>query len=161
MPENMLQDFFNACRDGDIESFNKLIKFKVVRNCVATIDNRALRLASENGHLAVVNKLLKYETLPPYIGKSIINIIKKATHSNLNIRYSNASEFLNDLYKVQKRLTNWKEKDGVFYGSTIKGENFKILYSKNGFSTEKKGTSSWRRTGDFSSNIEKQFANFN
>ena len=111
--------------------------------------------------LILKNKLLKYETLPPYIGKSIVNIIKKATHPNLKVRYSNTSEFLNDLYKVQKRLMNWKEKDGVFYGSTIKGEKFKILNSKNGFSTEKKGSSSWRRTGDFSSNIEKQFANFN
>jgi serine/threonine protein kinase len=132
-----------------------------------------LKLKSVSGHyeisvfveniifgLILKNKLIKYETLPPYIGKSIVNIIKKATHPNLKIRYSNTSEFLNDLYKVQKRLTNWKEKDNVFYGSNIKGEHFKISNSKNGFLTEKKGVNSWRRTGDFTSSIEKQFANF-
>lgn len=110
--------------------------------------------------LILKNKLILYESLPPYIGKNILNIIKKATNSNLKVRYSNTSEFLNDLYKVQKRLTNWKEEDGVFYGSNAKGENFKISSSKKGFCTEKKGNAGWRRTGDFSSNIEEQFQIF-
>ncbi|HCQ11741.1 MAG TPA: hypothetical protein DIU01_00405 [Flavobacterium sp.] len=108
--------------------------------------------------LILKNKLLKYDTLPPYIGKEIINIIKKSTHSDLKIRYSNASEFLNDLYKVQKRLTNWQQKDSIYYATTIKGDKYRILHSKNGFSIEKNGASGWRRTGDFSNEIETQFA---
>jgi serine/threonine protein kinase len=106
--------------------------------------------------LILKNKLLKYDTLPPYIGKEIINIIKKSTHSNLKIRYSNASEFLNDLYKVQKRLTNWQQKDSIYYATTIKGDKYRILHSKNGFSIEKNGASGWRRNGDFSNDIETQ-----
>lgn len=111
--------------------------------------------------LILKNKLLRYETLPPYINKSIINIIKKATHHNLKVRYSNTGEFLNDLYKVQKRLTNWVEKGNAFYGTNSKGDQFKITNSKNGFLTEKKGAAGWRRSGDFSVKIERQFANFN
>ena len=34
---------------------------------------------------------------------------------------------------MQKRLTNWIEKGNAFYGTTSKGEEFKITNSKNGF----------------------------
>lgn len=110
--------------------------------------------------LVLKDKLLKYESLPPFITKPIINIIKKATHINLKIRYSNTSEFLNDLMKVQRKLMNWRFENGVYYAEKISGDKFRIIESKNKFSTEKLGTS-WRRVGDFSHDLQTQIDKIN
>lgn len=106
-------------------------------------------------------KLLRYETLPPFISKAIINIIKKATHTNLKIRYANTGEFLNDLYKVQRRLTNWKEEGSVLYATRAKGEQYRIANSNKGYSIEKLGSGGWRRSGDFTDCIYEQIGKLN
>lgn len=93
------------------------------------------------------NKLLRYDSLPIYINKAIINIIKKSTHPNLKIRYTNVSAFMNDLYKVQKSFTNWFLIDGELNAISSKGYEFRIIEIKGIFYTEKKGNSGWRKTG--------------
>ncbi|RAR51067.1 protein kinase domain-containing protein [Flavobacterium lacus] len=110
--------------------------------------------------LVLKDKLLRYDSLPQYINKPIINIIKKATHTNLKIRYSNTSEFLNDLMKVQRKLTNWKFEKGLFNATKISGGQYRIVESKNKFSTEKLGAS-WRRFGDFSNDLQTQIDKIN
>lgn len=110
--------------------------------------------------LILRDKLLKYDSLPPYIDKSIINIIKKATHINLRIRYSNTSEFLNDLMKIQRKLTNWKYDKRIYHATKFSGDKYRILESKNKFSTEKLGAS-WRRVGDFSDDLQTQINKIN
>ncbi|OYU79941.1 MAG: hypothetical protein CFE23_11850 [Flavobacterium sp. BFFFF1] len=112
---------------------------------------------------AMISKgnLLRYDTLPPYVNKQIINIIKKATHPKLNVRYSNTAEFLNDLYKAQKRLTNWCQDGDIYYATKIKGERFRIMESNKGFSTEKLGTTGWRRSGDYTATIASHISNLN
>jgi serine/threonine protein kinase len=100
------------------------------------------------------NKLLRYDSLPPFINKGIINIIKKATHPNLKTRYSNVGAFMNDLYKIQKSLTNWFVLDGMYYAIKIKGVEFRITSNKDVFYIEKKGGSGWRKTGKSSNEIQ-------
>jgi hypothetical protein len=67
---------------------------------------------------------------------------------------------MNDLFKVQKRLTNWVESDNVFYATKFNGNELRVVEGKKGFSIEKKG-SGWRRSGGFSDNIEELFALIN
>jgi len=106
-------------------------------------------------------ELLNIDSLPPYIKKDIKKIIQKATHLNLKIRYSTASEFMSDLLKVQRTLTNWSYDGTSYYATTSKGEEFRINSSNKGFYTEKNGKSGWRKTGDWSKEIQTQIAKCN
>jgi len=103
------------------------------------------------------NTLLKMDSLPKFIDSKIIKVIQRATHPKLNIRYSNTGEFMNDLFKVQKRLTNWSEMNGLFIATKYTGEQFRITNSKKGYSIEKLGICGWRRSGDFSDNLIELF----
>lgn len=104
--------------------------------------------------LVTRNKLLNYDSLPKYVNSGIIKVIKKATHPKLNIRYANTGEFMNELFKVQKRLVNWKEEDSILIATKMNGDNYRIVNGKKGFSIEKLGNKSWRRSGDFNNNKE-------
>ena len=99
------------------------------------------------------NKLLRYESLPIYINKPIRDIIKKAVQPNLKNRYQNVGAFMNDLYKVQKSLTNWFEIDKILYAIKNNGTEFRIINLKEVFYIEKKGNSGWRKTGKSSVDI--------
>lgn len=99
------------------------------------------------------NKLLRYESLPIYINKPIRDIIKKAIHPNLKNRYQNVGAFMNDLYKVQKLLTNWFEIDKILFAIKNNGTEFRIINIKGVFYIEKKGSSGWRKTGKSSVDI--------
>lgn len=103
--------------------------------------------------LVVKNKLLQMESLPKYILPSIVKVIQKATHPNLKIRYQNTSAFMNELYKIQKKLINWTEVDNIIYANTPKGEKLRIVANKKGFCIEKMGSSGWRRNTDFVEDI--------
>ncbi|MDX5325924.1 MAG: protein kinase [Bacteroidota bacterium] len=104
--------------------------------------------------LVTRNKLLRYETLPPYLNSTIIKVIKKATNPRLKIRYANTGEFMKDLFIVQKRLINWKENDSKLYATKMNGDEFRIVESKKGFSIEKKGKNGWRRNGEYEATSE-------
>jgi serine/threonine protein kinase len=110
--------------------------------------------------LVTKNRLLNFDSLPKYVDKRIIKVIQRATNPKLHVRYSNTGEFMNDLFKVQKRLTNWVESDNVFYATKFNGNELRVVEGKKGFSIEKKG-SGWRRSGGFSDNIEELFALIN
>lgn len=69
------------------------------------------------------------------------------------MRYSNTGEFMSDLFKIQKRLTNWVESDNVFYATKFNGDELRVVEGKKGFSIEKK-SHGWRRNGGFSDEIE-------
>lgn len=104
--------------------------------------------------LVVKNNLLRYDSLPKFIDPSIVRVIQKATNPKLGIRYPNTGPFMMDLYKVQKRVTNWKV-DGEIYSATkFSGEQYRVVPGKKGYSIEKFGRSGWRRTGDFTTDLE-------
>ncbi len=102
----------------------------------------------------VQHNLLQIDTLPKYINPHIIKVIKKATHPNLKLRYENTGAFLTDLYKTQKKLTNWHEDGDTLYATKSNGNEFRIIASKGRFHTEKKGNAGWRRQGEFQETID-------
>jgi serine/threonine protein kinase len=111
--------------------------------------------------LVTKSNLLRFDSLPQYIDKSIIQVIQKATHPNLNIRYSNTGVFLSELYKVQKRLTNWNLDGETYYATTYSGQQFRVVQDKKGYSTEKYGNGGWRRSGSHTANIIEHFTDIN
>lgn len=111
--------------------------------------------------LVVKNNLLRVLSIPKFIDKKIIRVIQHATHPKLNIRYANTGEFMSDLFKTQKRLTNWKVENDIYYGTIHSGEQFRVSESKKGYLTEKLGCSGWRRTGNYSNDIETHFRYIN
>jgi serine/threonine protein kinase len=111
--------------------------------------------------LVTKNNLLKLDSLPKYIDKRIIKIIQKATNPKLQVRYSNTGEFMNGLFKVQKRLINWYESDDVFFATKHSGDELRIVKRNKGYSIEKKGSGGWRRNTCFSDNVDKLFEKIN
>jgi serine/threonine protein kinase len=111
--------------------------------------------------LVTKNRLLKFDSLPDFIDSSLIKIIKKATHPNLRIRYSNTGEFMSDLFKVQKKLTNWVETVNGLEAIKSDGNQFRIVSSKKGSCIEKLGKNGWRRNGEFVSTEEELFTRIN
>jgi serine/threonine protein kinase len=110
--------------------------------------------------LVTKNMLLNLESIPKYIDKKIIKVIQRAINPKLNVRYANTGEFMNDLFKIQKRLTNWSESDDIFYATKFNGVELRVVESKKGFFIEKKG-GGWRRNGGFSNNVEPLFEQIN
>lgn len=111
--------------------------------------------------LVTKNNLLRFDSLPKYLDKEIIKVIQRATHPKLNIRYSNSGAFMNDLFKVQKRLTIWKEEDNIYYAKKHTGEEFRVIKNNKGFCSEKLGNAGWRRNGDFTKEVESHFISIN
>jgi len=102
----------------------------------------------------VQHNLLQINTLPKYINSHIVKVIKKATHPNLKLRYENTGAFLTDLYKAQKKLTNWQDDGEKLYATKSNGNEFRIINSNKGFFMEKKGNAGWRRQGEFQETID-------
>ncbi len=100
------------------------------------------------------NSLLRFDTLPNFIHPEIIKVIKKATNPSLKIRYANTGAFMGDLYKVQKKITNWRVDGNLLYATKANGDSFRINSSRKGFYIEKDGNSGWRRQGEFSDTID-------
>jgi eukaryotic-like serine/threonine-protein kinase len=111
--------------------------------------------------LVTKNSLLKFDSLPKYLDQNIIKVIQYATNPKLNIRYSNTGSFMSELFKVQKRLTNWKVDGDVYLAIKHTGEQFRVLESKKGFLTEKFGCGGWRRSGNFTNELEIHFRTIN
>ncbi len=107
--------------------------------------------------LVTRNKLLQFDTLPYYVDDAIVKIIKKATNPKLNVRYASTDRFMIDLFKVQKKLTNWDEQGDKILAHKPNGDELRIIKSKMEFQTEKKGKEGkWRRNGKKTSTVEEQ-----
>lgn len=107
--------------------------------------------------LVIRNKLLRFDSLPPFISKKLIGFIKKATHPSLKIRFKNTGEMMNELYKIQKNLTDWKFDEGFYYAKKISGSEFRVRGTKKGYKTEKKGArNQWRRCFNESEELHEQ-----
>jgi serine/threonine protein kinase len=111
--------------------------------------------------LVTKNRLLQFDTLPDYIDPRIIKIIKKATHPSLRIRYSNTGEFMSDMFRVQKKFTNWIETEEGLKATKPDGNQFRVVSNKKGSCIEKLGKNGWRRNGEFVSAEKELFARMN
>ncbi|WP_070138423.1 protein kinase domain-containing protein [Crocinitomix algicola] len=103
------------------------------------------------------HKLLQFDTLPSYIDKGIIRIIKKAVNPKLRVRYANVGEFMNDLYKTQQNMINWIECENELIAEHPKKGRFRIFKYKSDYRTEKMGKNNkWRRCHEMSKDIKSQ-----
>ncbi len=82
--------------------------------------------------LIIKNKLLDYDSLPPYINKKIKTVIKTATNKDLSKRYSTVSEFIKDLYDIKKQNKNWWKVDSEINASKENKKYYRIGKDKNG-----------------------------
>lgn len=133
--------YFDWLNDGEQK------KFTAIRNCFEqdTFINKVIEKR------VTKNELLNFSSLPDYINSSLLKIAKKATHPSLAVRYENSAAFMGDLYRVQKRLINWKEETDFLYAENHKGSKYRVSLSNKGYITEKLGSGNrWRKTGESS-----------
>jgi serine/threonine protein kinase len=107
------------------------------------------------------NTLLKFDSLPKYIDPKIVKIIRNSTHPKLNLRYSNTGEFMSELFKVQKRLTNWIPDVESYVAIKPNGDKYRVVKLRKGYATEKYGSGGWRRNSDFTECINSHFEQIN
>jgi eukaryotic-like serine/threonine-protein kinase len=81
--------------------------------------------------------LLDYGTLPVYVCKGIIKIIKKATHRDATKRYQTAAEFMKAIHDFMPRATDWHHADGFLIATTASGDRYRAYSKKKGAVAEK------------------------
>ena len=55
--------------------------------------------------------ILRFNSLPPWVPKQILTVIRKACRPDPADRYNDPTEFFNDLYRLQKYALDWKFED--------------------------------------------------
>ena len=88
-------------------------------------------------------KLLDYSSLPIWVDKNILKIIKKATNINPQKRYITCSEMMMDITKVKKHSLDWNIIDDYFILNA--DVSYRIVCDNNIYHAEKKKHSSWKR----------------
>lgn len=86
--------------------------------------------------LIIKNKLLDYDSLPPYINKKIKSVIKTATNKDLDKRYSTCSEFIKELFDLKKQNKNWWMDDSKIYAKKDNKKLYKIAKDKKGYTLQ-------------------------
>lgn len=89
-------------------------------------------------------RLINYSTLPDYIDKRIIQIIRKATKSQSNERFSNIADFQLALHRIGS-IPNWKSHDGTLLCEYQNGTYRVVRNSKNKFIIEKENLTKWSK----------------
>lgn len=89
-------------------------------------------------------KLLNLKSLPIWIDKKIIKIIRKAVDVNPTKRYQSCSLFMNDLLKVKRDTLDWQY-DGKNLNVKKKKEYRIIKVSSDKYYLEKRKHSNWRK----------------
>ena len=90
-------------------------------------------------------KLINLDKLPVYVDKRIHKIIKRATHIDLEKRYSNTSEFFLDLHKLGS-VPDWLCESDDKYICRYEGVNYQIRKDLKGYALKKAcKNGSWRK----------------
>jgi len=95
----------------------------------------------------VKGKLLDYSSLPCWIDKKTISILKKATDVNAGRRYSHCSEMMNDIAKVKPKIHNWVNHNGIYILNAA--TNYRVILDKGLYVVEKRKHSDWRRDNSY------------
>lgn len=133
----------------------KLAKF----NQLSAIDQQIF-LSNELEDLIVKGKLLDLDSLPIYTSKKLKAIIKTATNTDINKRYSTSADFLKALFDYQKTSKDWWIDDGIIYAFNKKTKrSYRIIKRKKELVTEWKSDKvDWRK--EFSdSKLQKHIEN--
>ena len=84
-------------------------------------------------------KLLNYSTLPDYIDKRIIQIIRKATKAQFSERFNNIADFQLALHQIGS-IPNWIKQDGVLLCTSQNGSYRIVKNGKDKFFVEKESS---------------------
>jgi len=107
----------------------------------------------------IKGKLINLDKLPVYVDKQIHKIINKATHIDLEKRYSNTSEFFLDLHKLGS-MPDWICENEDKFVCIYDGIDYQIRKTSKGYVFEKAcKNNSWRKVIgiDYCTKIEKIF----
>jgi serine/threonine protein kinase len=96
--------------------------------------------------LIVSNKLLDLDSFPIYVNDKLKKLVKNATHNDLSKRYKTTSEFLNDIYRIQKKCVSYWIDNEITYAKTKKTQFRFYNVNKKGFVLEcSKDEINWRK----------------
>jgi serine/threonine protein kinase len=97
----------------------------------------------------IKGKIVSIGDLPPWVPKSLVNIVKKSTNVNSEKRYKSVAEFLMAINHASQSVPDWHLTDGALYLNA--STSFMITQSPSGLSVRKKrGGADWRRDNSFS-----------
>jgi serine/threonine protein kinase len=81
--------------------------------------------------LIAKGKLLNLDTLPPYIGRDLKGILKKALHPGITQRFQTCHEFSRALFQYQNNSHDWwtdKEDDTMYAFCRKKEKYYRIVF---------------------------------
>lgn len=109
--------------------------------------DRQIFMRSYIENLIITGKIINISSLPTFINKKMIRIIRTATNTNIEKRYKNCSEFLRALYDYQKDAKSWWLEGGLIHAFHIKKEiTYRIIKRSNEFIVEAKTNKvEWRK----------------
>jgi serine/threonine protein kinase len=90
--------------------------------------------------------ILNYDSLPLFVPKALVKVIKSATNPNTSLRYQNAAEFHLALHNLGE-LPNWLDTEDGFKLDDWKGKDIRINKLQKEYICEKKksGSELWRK----------------
>lgn len=121
---------------------------KLERKKYLQINDPFERCAFENECIfnkANAGRLLNYSSMPDYIDRKLIKLIKKATKPNPEDRFQTAAEMRAKLYEIGS-LPNWKDENEKLFCTNGNDEYRIITNAKNKYCIEKQNNSlEWRK----------------
>ncbi len=139
--------------DFPIENPKKWLKGKHQKNfCKLLEDEQQPFMERYIKEMIIKGKLIDLETLPPYIGKSMKSILKKALHLDRNKRFQTCHDFIKELHVYQNNNHDWwyNNEDGNIH-AFCKNKNrfFRIVYrGKNLVVEGSTDQIQWRKVAD-------------
>jgi serine/threonine protein kinase len=87
----------------------------------------------------IKGKLIDVKSLPPWVPEQIKKVVRRATNSNLEKRYHNATDFRAELHKIRPYVLDWSICDGsptlkskTSYRIDVNDKSLKVLKRKKG-----------------------------
>lgn len=101
-------------------------------------------------------KLLNLDTLPPFVEKKVLKIIRTATHIDPDKRYQSSSEFDHALHKLGS-VPDWRYINSTYSLLDHNRKDFRVISDSRGkyvCEKSKSGTANWRKEGKIKKNDE-------
>lgn len=87
-------------------------------------------------------RLLDLSSIPPWVPKRLLSVIRKACHRDATRRYQSANEFLTALNAYRAKTPDWQWQDGYL---TLPGStSYRIIDSGDLVSVQKRKTGNWQ-----------------
>lgn len=99
------------------------------------------------GKLITRGKLLDWNSVPAVIPRSVVNVLKRATHPSRKRRYQTASQFLAALASLPSPIPKWSSQDDGWLLEAWNGNDYRITLANGRAVVYKRRTGAelWRR----------------